>query len=255
MSTIKEAAVPVAAAESSCYAWYAVSLLAIVNVVNYMDRMALSILLPDIKTDLQLTDTQLGLLTGMAFALFYAVFGIPIARWADRGTRRTIIALALTVWSVMTAISGAAQSFRQLFLARIGVGIGEAGCIPPSHSLISDYVPMARRPGAFALHTAGATTGIIVGLSLGGWLSDEIGWRWTFVVLGIPGLILAFIVRFTLKEPSRGHSDGRAANLPAPSLREAVSYFLKCRTYLQLVLIVAIASLVNFGLNQWLPSF
>jgi len=134
---------------SKRYVVYAVGLLAAINMVNYMDRMVLSVLLPHIKADLALSDTMLGLLTGFAFALFYAAFGIPLARWADRGNRRNLISLALVVWSVMTAACGLAQSFLHLLLARIGIGVGEAGCIPPSHSLISDFVPpgpVASRP-------------------------------------------------------------------------------------------------------------
>jgi predicted MFS family arabinose efflux permease len=241
---------------TSSNAWYAVWLLAIVNLVNYMDRMALSVLLPAIKTDLRLSDTQLGLLTGFAFAIFYAVFGLPIARWADRGVRRTIISLAMGMWSVMTALSGAAQNFWQLFLARIGVGIGEAGCIPPSHSLISDYVPASRRAGALAVHTAGASIGTIVGVALAGWLSTQIGWRQTFLVLGMPGLLMAAMVRITLKEPPRGFSDGaiHSARDFMP-LGPTIRYLWGCRSYVQLVTIQALATLANFGLNQWLPSF
>lgn len=237
-------------------AWYLVGLLAIVNLVNYMDRMALSVLLPAIKLDLHLSDAQLGLLTGFAFALCYATFGLPIARWADRGSRRTIVSLAFMVWSAMTALSGAAQNFWQLFLARIGVGIGEAGCIPPSHSLISDAVPASQRAGALAVHTAGATLGIIVGVALAGWLSTQVGWRQTFLFLGIPGLVLAVVVRTTLNEPARvvsaAHSSTDAELL---SIKSTVQYLWNCRSYVQLALVIALATFAAFGLNQWLPSF
>ena len=159
------------------YGWYVLIVLSLVNMMNYMDRMLLSVLLPEIRRDIALNDTQLGLLTGFAFAIFYASFGLPLARLADVWVRRNIISIALIFWSLMTAAAGTAQTFSHLLLARIGLAIGEAGCIPPSHSLISDYVPAERRPSAFAIYTAGATAGIIAGLALGGVLSSLIGWR------------------------------------------------------------------------------
>jgi predicted MFS family arabinose efflux permease len=226
------------------------------NLINYMDRMALPVLMPAIKAELRLTDTQLGLLTGYAFALFYAAFGVPIARWADCGIRRNIIALALITWSVMTALSGVAQNFWQLFFARVGVGAGEAGCIPHAHSLISDYVPAVRRPGAIAVHTAGATIGIILGMALAGWLGARIGWRLSFLVLGLPGVLLAIIVRVTLREPPRGYADGMTGPaIKNPPLKVAFQYLWRCRSYVQLVTIMSLAVFVNFALNQWLPSF
>jgi predicted MFS family arabinose efflux permease len=240
---------------SNRYVIFAVGLLSLTNLVNYMDRMVLSVLLPSIKAELALSDTQLGLLTGFAFALFYAAFGIPIARWADRGVRRNIIALALTVWSAMTALSGAAQSFFHLLMARIGVGVGEAGCIPPGHSLISDYVPVERRSTALGVHTAGATVGSFIGLSLGGWLSTVIGWRLTFLVMAVPGLLLALVIRFALREPPRGYADGVAADGDAPSLKEVLTYLWGCRSYVHLVGIFAIACFGGFGIIQWLPSY
>ena len=235
---------------------YVVCLLALVNLINYVDRMALSILLPAIKRDLDLSDTDLGVLTGFAFATFYALFGLPIARWADRGVRRTIIFLSLAAWSTMTALSGAAQNFLQLFLARVGVGVGEAGCIPPSHSLISDYVPPVRRAGALAVHTAGATVGIIVGLASAGWLSSQFGWRLTLLLLGLPGLLIALIVRFTLTEPQRGFSDGVSdVSHEFIPLGVTIRRLWRCRLYVQLVTIMGLVTFTSFGLNQWLPSY
>ncbi len=242
-------------AYSSNYIWYVISLLAVVNAINYMDRMALSVLLPAIKADLELSDGQLGLLVGLAFSVFYAVCGIPIARWADRGNRRNIITLALVVWSAMTALSGAAQNFIHLFLARIGVGAGEAGCIPPSQSMISDYVPLQRRSGAHAFHTFGIVFGMMLGMTLAGWLGDSIGWRWTFVVLGIPGVIVAIVVRLTLREPPRGYSDGHNLGASTQSLAEVVTFLKSCKSYVLLMLFFATNGFLQYGLNQWLPSF
>jgi predicted MFS family arabinose efflux permease len=212
------------------------------------------VLLPSIKEELMLSDTQLGLLTGFAFAVFYAVFGIPIARWADTGVRRNVIALALTVWSAMTALSGAAQNFIHILLARFGVGIGEAGCIPPGHSMISDYVPVERRSTALGVHTAGATLGSFVGLSLGGWLATIIGWRMTFVAMAVPGLLLALVIRFFLKEPPRGYADGVQAT-ESMSIKEVLRFLAGCRSYLHLIAVFAIACFGAFGMIQWLPSY
>ena len=240
---------------SAAYIKYVIFLLMLVNVVNYMDRMALSVLLPLIKSDLQLSDTQLGLLTGAAFAIFYGVFGIPIARWADNGNRRNIIALAMTFWSGATALCGAATGFWSLFVTRIGVGIGEAGGIAPAQSMISDYVPAGRRAGALSIHAAGATLGIVAGLSLGGWLGELIGWRITFVVLAIPGLVMALVVKLTLREPVRGYADGNATVTAALPLKEVLIFLWRCRSYLHLCLALVISNFAVAGLMAWLPSF
>src|SRR5882757_176909 len=168
-------------APARIYVWYVIGLLSVVNSFNYMDRMALSVLAPDIQADLKFSDAQLGLLTGFAFALLYATCGIPVAIWADRGNRCSIVALALATWSVMTALSGSAHGFFQMFLSRVGVGIGEAGGLAPAQSVICDYVPPKRRSGAFAVHTSGVYVGLVVGMSAAGRLSEAIGWRWTFV--------------------------------------------------------------------------
>jgi len=237
------------------YLGYAIALLALVNLFNYMDRMALAVLLPSIKADLSLSDGQLGLLVGFAFFFFYAVCGIPIARWADRGIRRNIIALALVFWSVMTALSGAAQNFWQLFLARVGMGAGEAGCLPPAQSIICDYVPVRRRSGVFAIHSFGLFAGMVVGMSLAGSLADRIGWRWTFVALGVPGIALALVVRLTLREPTRGGMEGVQHNSSQPPLRTTAALLWRCATYRLITATLVLSGFAQFGLNQWWPSF
>ncbi len=237
------------------YVWYVIGLLSLVNVFNYMDRMALAVLMPFIKQDLQLSDGQLGLLVGFAFSLFYAVCGIPIAQWADRGVRRNLIAVALATWSVMTAISGAAQSFWHLFAARVGVGAGEAGGLPASQSMICDYVPVKRRPAVFAIHTFGNYAGIMLGMVLAGSLGELLGWRWTFVALGLPGVALAVLVRLSLREPVRGTFDivkSDAVNVP---LRETVRVLWNCATYRSLMFFLVTNGFVQHGLTQWWPSF
>ena len=240
---------------SSAYINYVIFLLMLVNVVNYMDRTALSALLPLIKTDLALTDTELGLLTGVAFAIFYGLFGIPIARLADKSNRRNIIAVAMTFWSAATALCGAASGFWQLFIARISVGVGEAGCIAPAQSMISDYVPVERRAGALSLHSIGVMLGIVAGLALGGWLGELIGWRVTFIVLGIPGVILAIILKFTLHEPPRGYADGNTVIEETMPLTEVGNFLWHCRSYVHLCIAMIIGNFVMGGLMVWLPSF
>lgn len=238
------------------YTWYVVALLTVVSIFSYMDRMALAVLAPSIKADLNLSDAQLGLLTGVAFSLFYAVCGIPIARWADRGVRRNIIGLALVAWSVMTAVSGAAQNFTHLFLARVGIGAGEAGCLPPAQSIICDYVPVRRRAGVFAVHNVGNYAGIMVGLVVAGGLGEIVGWRWTFLALGLPGIALAVVVRLTLREPVRGSFDDQTrGDSSRPSLRATLARLWRCKTYRLLLAFYVLNGFVQYGLIQWWPSF
>ena len=237
------------------YGWYVLIVLSLVNMMNYMDRMLLSVLLPEIRRDIALNDTQLGLLTGFAFSIFYASFGLPLARLADVWVRRNIIGIALIFWSLMTAAAGAAQTFSHLLLARIGLAIGEAGCIPPSHSLISDYVPAERRPSAFAIYTAGATAGIIAGLALGGVLSSLIGWRLTFIVLGMPGVLLGLLILFTVREPPHGRLDDDNAPKDAPPLRRSLAFFRSQQSFRCLVGYFAVVTLSASGFSQWMPSF
>ena len=180
------------------YRRYALLILLLVYASSHVDRQILAILLEPIKHDLVLSDTQLGFLSGIAFAIFYATLGIPIAMWADRSNRRNIIALALATWSGMTVLCGLAANFLQLALARIGVGVGEAGSSPPSHSMIADMYPPAERGTAMGVFAAGANLGLLIGFLVGGWINQWYGWRMAFYVVGAPGLVLAVIVRLSL---------------------------------------------------------
>jgi predicted MFS family arabinose efflux permease len=177
--------------KESAYKNYLLAVLLVILAFNYVDRLALGLLLQDIKVDLDLSDTQLGLLSGIAFALFYSVMGIPIARWADRGNRVTIITITTGLWSAAVALCGVAGSFLHLLLIRIGVAVGEAGCIPPAHSLIADYFTRAERPRAVARYMLGTPLSFVIGYFLAGWLNELYGWRATFLLLGLPGLGLA----------------------------------------------------------------
>lgn len=244
-----------ASASSSSYVWYVVCLLGIVNAVSYMDRMALSVLVPYIKKDLSLSDAQVGLLTGLAFSLFYAVCGIPIARWADRGVRRNIIILCLTTWSVMTALSGSARNFWHLFAARVGVGAGEAGCFPASASIICDYVDVKRRSGAFAVHTFGSYLGMLVGMVFAAAIADVVGWRLAFFYLGLPGLILALVVGLSLREPKRGALEPMQGIPEKMPVLQTLRLLWRIRTYRLLMMGFVLFGFVQYGVNQWWPSY
>ena len=186
---------------------YTLGLLLVIYVVNHVDRQVMYILAEAVKEDLALSDGQLGFLMGGGFAIFYAFAGLPIARLADRGNRTTLISLALLIWSAMTVASGMATNFVQLLLARVGVGVGEAGCTPPAHSILSDTYPPERRSFALSVYQLGVPFGILFGFSAGGILTDELGWRTAFFVVGVPGVVLALIARLTLAEPERGRFD------------------------------------------------
>jgi predicted MFS family arabinose efflux permease len=203
---------------------YVLLLLTLVYTFNHIDRQILVILLEPIKADLNLNDTQLGLLSGLAFAAFYATLGIPIAMWADRGNRRNIITLALAVWSGMTALSGLAQNYWHLLIARMGVGVGEAGGTPPATSIISDLYGPQERATALGIYTTGIGIGILAGFIIGGYVYEIWGWRAAFFIAGIPGLLLALLVRFTLKEPVRGAVEARTDDGMAPTLKETLTF-------------------------------
>ncbi|MBB37143.1 MAG: MFS transporter [Hirschia sp.] len=215
---------------------YVLLILTLVYTFNHVDRQILVTLLEPIKADLGLKDSQLGLLTGLAFAAFYATLGIPVAMWADRGNRRNIIALSLTVWSGMTAISGLAGNFYHLLIARMGVGVGEAGGTPPATSIISDLYPPQQRAQALGVYTTGIGIGIMIGYILGAFVYAHYGWRVAFFVAGIPGLLLALLVRLTVKEPIRGLSEQRVQDdSEAPSLSETLTFIMGQSSYLWLL--------------------
>jgi predicted MFS family arabinose efflux permease len=227
---------------------------------SYLDRQILAILQELIRADLQLSDTQLGLLAGFAFALFYATLGIPVARLADRSNRVNIIAIALAVWSVMTAVCGLAQNFVQLLLARIGVGIGEAGSSPPSHSIIADLYPPERRAGAMGIYSLGVVLGAAGGSIIGGELAALFGWRVAIMAVGLPGVLLAVIVKLFVVEPRRGLSDARQQtqterDAAAPTLTHGFRALIADRAAFHLVMGVTITALIGYGQTAFGPSF
>ncbi|HKI73967.1 MAG TPA: MFS transporter [Pseudomonadales bacterium] len=202
---------------------YALFILTLAFTSSHIDRGIVNILLPSIKATFHVSDTLLGLMGGLVFALFYATLGMPIAMWADRGNRRNIIALAVTLWSGMTAACGMAGSFTQLLAARIGVGIGEAGSSPPSHAMIADLYPIRQRSTALAIYSIGVYAGAMIGLIVGGYVVQHHGWRAAFFVVGVPGLVIAALVRFTIAEPIRGAADGMVHNITAGNTKGSVA--------------------------------
>lgn len=231
-------------------------LLTVTYFFSYMDRQILAILLELIKADLKLSDTELGLLSGLAFAIFYAGLGIPVARLADRSNRRNIIAISLAIWSAMTAICGLAQNFVQLLFARIGVGIGEAGSSPPSHSIIADLYPPEKRAGAMGIYALGVVLGAGFGTMVGGWLAHLYGWRIAIVAVGIPGILLAIFVRLFVVEPRRGLSDAKpATDAERPSLTYGFASLWANAAARHLVIAVTLTSLIGYALTAWAPSY
>jgi len=237
------------------YRNYVLGLLTLVYAVNYVDRQILVILQESIKVDLSLSDTQLGLLTGLGFAFFYVFASIPIARLADRSNRRTIISISVGTWSLMTAFCGLAANFYHLLMARIGVAIGEAGCVPPSHSMISDMYPTKRRATAMSFYSIGINIGVMFGFLLGGIINEYFGWRAAFFVVGAPGLLIALIVRFTIKEPPRGAFDDEFEDQPSVNFGQVLRFIVARRFLVHLALGAGMISLAVYGLISWTASF
>ena len=240
---------------STTYKIYILLLLLVVYISNYADRMILSVLMPYIKAEFQVSDAALGFLAGTAFAVFYATLGVPIAIWADRGNRKTIIAVSVTIWSAMTAVCGFAANYWQFALARVGVGVGEAGGSPPSHAIISDLFGPKTRATALGIFALGVPFGLFVGLYGGALVAAEYGWRMAFFVLGLPGLILALLVMFTIREPKRGASDGITHAGEAPSLMTTVRHMLSQKSLVHVFIGATLTTLVGYAGVQWWPTF
>lgn len=243
---------------SEAYRRYALGLLLVVYIFNFVDRQILTILAEAIRLDLDLSDSALGFLGGLAFALFYTIAGIPIARWADRGVRRSIIAAGLLAWSAMTAVTGLARSFTDLALARVGVGLGEAACSPPAHSLLSDYFPPERRGTAFSIYALGIPIGSAIGTFAGGWIKELFDWRTAFFVVGVPGIILAAVVRLTLREPPRGLSETSVRVDPKAaqdSMRDVIRFMMRLRSFRHMSLAAALHAFYGYGAAFFLPVF
>ena len=230
--------------------WYALAVLSTISLFSYMDRTALSILLEPIKKELGLTNSQLGLLTGIAFALLYATMGVPLARVADRSSRIRLIGICFAGWSAMTVLCGFARNFTELFVARLGVGVGEAGCFPASHSIIADKFPKERRAFAIGIFQGGSSVGIAFGLFLVGFLGDRLGWRAALEAIGLAGLPVLLLL-LTLKEPAR--PEGRK-DVVEPFFT-ATKALLRRPSLVYLMVGYAFAIMANNGLSTWVPTF
>ncbi|MHB8477560.1 MAG: spinster family MFS transporter [Steroidobacteraceae bacterium] len=238
------------------YRSYVLVVLVIVYTFNFIDRQIVGILAVPIKAELHLTDSQLGLMGGLAFALFYTLLGIPIARMADRVSRTSIMTAALALWSLMTAVCGLTHSFAQLFLARVGVGVGEAGGVAPAYSLICDFFPSQERARALSVYSFGIPVGAASGIVLGGYITSLMSWRMAFFIVGLAGLLITPLLKLTVREPARGALDPqRVDGLPAPSLFEVIAVLARKASFWGLSLGAASASMMGYGLFFWAPSF
>jgi len=241
--------------DKNSYKAWVLFMLLVVYIFNFIDRQIIGILAVPIQAELALSDTQLSLMGGIAFALFYTVLGIPIAWLADRKNRTWIITIALMIWSAMTALCGLAQNFVQLFLARLGVGVGEAGGVAPSYSLISDYFPSNQRSRALGIYAFAIPIGSALGMLIGGVLTNLIGWRLTFIVVGILGLAIAPLFKLTVKEPKRGRYDSTTSDVTAVPFSSVIQILKTKKSFWFLSLGGASASMMTYGLLFWFPSF
>jgi MFS family permease len=236
--------------------------LLLVYILNFLDRQIINILAEPIKGELGLSDTQLGLLAGPAFAVFYAVLGIPIARYADNAktNRVWLISVCLAVWSAMTALCGVAQNFVQLALARIGVGVGEAGCTPAAHSLIADSVPPEKRSSAIAFFGLGIPIGGLLGLIIGGVVNDQYGWRMALMLVGMPGILLAFVLPLLIRDPRRCADSAHFNTADTPvkpklSIKDAVREVFASKAYLYVFIAASFTAFLSYGKGLWTISF
>lgn len=234
---------------------YTLFMLVLVFTSSHVDRQIMGILGQPIKESLLISDTQLGLLTGIMFAVFYATLGMPMAMWADRNNRRNLISFSVFLWSLMTAMCALATNFVQLLLLRIGVGVGEAGSNPPSHSIIADLYPPEKRSTAMAIFGTGINWGILIGFLVGGWINEWYGWQAAFVIVGLPGILLALLVRFTVVEPPRGHSEALQQDAAAPGFWEVVSFIWRNSVLRHIVVAGALVSFAGYASVIWIPIY
>jgi predicted MFS family arabinose efflux permease len=243
------------ATESPRYRLVVLAMLVVVYTFNFIDRQIVGILAVPIKADLGLTDTQLGLMGGLAFALFYTLLGIPVAMLADRRSRTTIMTVALVLWSAMTAVCGLAQNFWQLFAARLGVGVGEAGGVAPAYSLVADYFPPQQRARALGVYSFGVPIGSALGILFGGFIAAIIDWRTAFIAVGVAGIAVAPVFRRVVREPPRGRYDPSYAASPAAGFGDVMRHLLRKPSFWGLSFGASASSMMGYGLFFWLPSF
>jgi predicted MFS family arabinose efflux permease len=242
--------------KATAYSYYILIILMLGNACAFLDRSVIGVLMPQLKHQLHLGDMSLGFLSGFAFTACYVLIGLPLAALAERTSRRNIVGVAIAIWSVMTALCGRVANFSQLVLLRVGVGIGEAGLTPSAHSLLSDLFPAQRRGTAVSIFTVGIHLGVFAGLALGGYLAEHFGWRTTFFIISIPGVVVALLIFLTVTEPLRGqHETVASTDLRYQSLFEVVKLLWRDRSLRYTMLGTTFCSFVTFGQGAWLPSF
>lgn len=240
----------------SQYKWYVLLLLTGVSTFAYLDKQLIVIAQEAIKIEFDLSDTQLGFLSGLSFSITFIAFGIPIAHLADKVNRKKMLAIALGFWSTVTVLTGYTKSFIQIVIARMSVGFGETGSGPPAYSILPDYFPKHQRARAFSIYNMGVYLGILISFLLGGYLLDEYGWRATMIFMGIPGICFAFLIFFSLKEPVRGQLDGnQIEKASAPSIRQVLHTLFTKKTFIYLSIGAGIHTLVGVAFGNWSPSF
>jgi len=231
------------------------ALLTAIYTSNFVDRSIVAILGQAIKVDLRLSDTELGLLQGLAFVIFYTALGIPLARLSERVGRVTLISICLTIWSGMTALCGVAQNYGQLFLCRIGVGIGEAGCSPPAHSIISDLYPPKRRATALAVYSFGIPLGTMLAAICGGWLTQNFSWRVAMVVVGLPGVVLAVLFKLLATDPPRGAKDVGESATDIPTVRATWRRLFADPAFRHITIGASLVGFVGYGTGTFAPAY
>ena len=234
---------------SPAYRYFVLSVLVLSYVLSFIDRQLMTILLEPIKAEFGASDTAMGFLTGFAFAIFYAVLGIPVARLADRWSRRNVLAVSMVIWSAMTAACGMAGSFWQMAVLRVGVGVGEAGGTPPSHSLISSYFPARERSTAMGIYGSGSQIGVLLGMFGGAVIAETMGWRWAFFIFGLPGVLIGLLVFVVVREPPKA---------PAPvstSMMSDVMSLWQTPAFAIISFATAFTALAGYGMGTWFPSF
>ena len=236
-------------------AWFVMALLMLTTALNVADRNLLSILVRPIQAEFGVSDTAMGLLGGFWFAVVHNMAILPVARLADRGSRRSIIAVGLMLWSGFTVVSGFVQSYMQMLLARVGVSAAETAGSAPVHSLIADYFPSHQRATALGMISVGGVTGIGLGLAIGGVIAQEWGWRVAFFAFGAPGLLLALVVRTMVQEPERGAIDGMVVDKDPVPLREVVTYLRSRRAYVHMIIAASFHSFSSMGVSFWYPAY
>jgi MFS family permease len=236
-------------------AFYALAMLTLIYSLNFLDRTVINILIDPIKRDYHLSDSVMGFISGFGFVILYSILAAPVARWADRGNRRSIITWGLVLWSGMTALAGVARNAVQLTLSRFGVGIGEAAGTAPSASMISDLFPGDKRSSALAIYQLGPVIGGFLGAFVGGWVNEYYGWHDAFLVAGIPGLLIALIFRLTVKEPQRGRSEEKKVDTTQQNLRETMRFMLRQKCYMLLLVGFCFTTFTQFGFGTWTAPF